>query len=44
MMFNRFGSWKLALAACYAGPQAVEHSDGIPPFQETEGHVTAILG
>ena len=44
MMFDRFGSWRLALAAYNAGPQAVEKYGGIPPFQETQGYVTAILG
>jgi soluble lytic murein transglycosylase-like protein len=44
MMFNRFGSWKLALAAYNAGPQAVEKYGGIPPYAETKGYVTAILG
>ena len=44
MMFNRFGSWKLALAAYNAGPQAVEKYGGIPPYAETKGYVAAILG
>ena len=44
MMYDRFGSWKLALAAYNAGPGAVEQHDGIPPFAETENYVTAILG
>ena len=44
MMFDRFGSWRLALAAYNAGPQAVEKYGGIPPYQETQGYVTAILG
>lgn len=37
MMFNRFGSWKLALAAANVGPQAVEKYGGIPPCEETKG-------
>jgi soluble lytic murein transglycosylase-like protein len=44
MMFTRFGSWRLALAAYNAGPQAVEKYGGIPPFAETKGYVAAILG
>jgi soluble lytic murein transglycosylase-like protein len=44
MMYDKFGSWKLALAAYNAGPGAVEEHDGIPPFDETENYVAAILG
>ncbi|MGV8987449.1 MAG: lytic transglycosylase domain-containing protein [Cypionkella sp.] len=44
MMFTRFGSWKLALAAYNAGPQAVEAAGGIPAFEETQNYVLAILG
>ncbi len=44
MMFNRFGSWKLALAAYNAGPEAVEAAGGIPDFEETQSYVAAILG
>ena len=43
-MYDRFGSWKLALAAYNAGPDAVDAAGGIPPFQETQSYVTAILG
>ena len=44
MMYDRFGSWKLALAAYNAGPGAVEKHDGIPPYAETKAYVKAILG
>jgi soluble lytic murein transglycosylase-like protein len=44
MMYDQFGSWRLALAAYNAGPGAVEKHDGIPPFAETENYVKAILG
>ena len=44
MMYSRFGSWRLALAAYNAGPQAVEKYGGIPPYAETKGYVAAISG
>ena len=44
MMYDKFGTWKLALAAYNAGPGAVEEHDGIPPYAETENYVSAILG
>jgi soluble lytic murein transglycosylase-like protein len=44
MMYDKFGSWKLALAAYNAGPGAVEEHDGVPPYAETEDYVKAILG
>jgi len=43
-MYDKFGTWKLALAAYNAGPAAVEAHDGIPPYAETEDYVKAILG
>jgi soluble lytic murein transglycosylase-like protein len=44
MMYDRFGSWRLALAAYNAGPIAVEKSGGIPDYAETKNYVIAILG
>jgi soluble lytic murein transglycosylase-like protein len=44
MQYDRFGSWRLALAAYNAGPEAVEKHGGIPPYAETRGYVKAILG
>lgn len=43
-MFDKFGSWKLALAAYNAGPGAVEVHGGVPPYDETKNYVLAILG
>ena len=43
-MYDKFGSWRLALAAYNAGPGAVEKHGGIPPFAETKNYVRAILG
>lgn len=44
MMYDRFGSWRLALAAYNAGPGAVEQHNGVPPFEETADYVRIILG
>ena len=44
MMYAKFGSWRLALAAYNAGPGAVEKHGGVPPFDETRTYVKAILG
>jgi soluble lytic murein transglycosylase-like protein len=44
MMYDKFGSWKLALAAYNAGPGAVEEHGGVPPFAETKNYVAVILG
>ena len=43
-MFDRFGSWRLALAAYNAGPEAVSRHAGIPPYDETRDYVARILG
>jgi soluble lytic murein transglycosylase-like protein len=42
-MYDKFGSWRLALAAYNAGPGAVEEHGGVPPFAETKNYVLAIL-
>ena len=44
MMYDRFGSWRLALAAYNAGPEAVSRHAGIPPYDETRDYVARILG
>ena len=42
--YQRFGTWRLALAAYNAGPEAVERHRGVPPYRETQAYVHAILG
>lgn len=44
MMYDRFGDWRLALAAYNAGPEAVAKHGGVPPYEETQGYVKGILG
>ncbi|MCL4676504.1 MAG: lytic transglycosylase domain-containing protein [Pararhodobacter sp.] len=44
MMYDRFGDWRLALAAYNAGPGAVERHNGVPPYDETTQYVRIVLG
>ncbi|UWQ61132.1 lytic transglycosylase domain-containing protein [Leisingera caerulea] len=42
--FRKFGSWRLALAAYNAGPEAVVKHGGVPPYKETQNYVKKIWG
>lgn len=44
MMYDRFGNWRLALAAYNAGPEAVDKAGGVPNYQETMNYVKIIYG
>lgn len=43
-LYDRFGSWPLALAAYNAGPTAVAKYKGVPPYGETRRYVRNIWG
>ena len=42
MMYKKFGSMDLALAAYNAGPGNVAKYKGVPPFRETQRFVNTI--
>jgi soluble lytic murein transglycosylase-like protein len=42
-LHDRYGSWTHTLAAYNAGPSAVDHYRGVPPYAETRQYVKRVL-
>jgi hypothetical protein len=42
-LHDRYGSWTHTLAAYNAGPSAVDHYRGVPPYAETRQYVQRVL-
>jgi soluble lytic murein transglycosylase-like protein len=42
-LHDRYGSWTHTLAAYNAGPTAVDHYRGVPPYTETRQYVKRVL-
>lgn len=42
-LYDRFGDWRLAVAAYNAGPGAVTKYGGVPPYRETEQYVANVM-